>query len=70
LTTHTAIYPITGALQTYIGHCARSLKCIDWPRRNRFLRQSSQHIDAVHLKHFLGDIQTDRGNLHVDGSPQ
>ena len=25
-------------------------------------------IDAVHLKHVLGDIQTDCGNLHVDGS--
>jgi hypothetical protein len=25
-------------------------------------------IDAVDLKHVLGDIQTDRGNLHVDGS--
>jgi len=25
-------------------------------------------IDAVHLKHVLGDIQTYRGNLHVDGS--
>jgi hypothetical protein len=23
----------------------------------------------VNLKHVLGDIQTDRGNLHVDGSP-
>jgi hypothetical protein len=22
----------------------------------------------VNLKHVLGDIQTDRGNLHVDGS--
>ena len=28
-------------------------------------------IDAMNLKNmFLGDIQTDRGNLHVDGSPQ
>jgi hypothetical protein len=26
-------------------------------------------VDAVDLKHVLGDIQTDRGNLHVDGSP-
>jgi hypothetical protein len=25
-------------------------------------------IDAVDLDHVLGDIQTDRGNLHVDGS--
>jgi hypothetical protein len=25
-------------------------------------------IDAVDLKHILGDIQTDCGNLHVDGS--
>src|SRR5580704_9280873 len=25
-------------------------------------------IDAVDLKHVLGDIQTDCGNLHVDGS--
>jgi hypothetical protein len=24
-------------------------------------------IDAVDLKHVLGDIQTDCGNLHVDG---
>jgi hypothetical protein len=23
----------------------------------------------VNLEHVLGDIQTDRGNLHVDGSP-
>src|SRR5450631_3530664 len=26
-------------------------------------------VDAVNLKYVLGDIQTDRGNLHVDGSP-
>jgi hypothetical protein len=26
-------------------------------------------IDAVNLEYILGDIQTDRGNLHVDGSP-
>src|SRR5262249_16385026 len=26
-------------------------------------------IDAVDLEHVLSDIQTDRGNLHVDGSP-
>src|SRR5271169_719407 len=26
-------------------------------------------VDAVNLKHVLGDIQTDRGNLHLDGSP-
>src|SRR6202035_4171272 len=26
-------------------------------------------VDAVDLKHVLGDIQTDRGNLHLDGSP-
>ena len=25
-------------------------------------------IDAVDLKHVFGDIQTDRGNLHVGGS--
>jgi hypothetical protein len=25
-------------------------------------------VDTVDLKHVLGDIQTDRGNLHVDGS--
>ena len=25
-------------------------------------------IDAVDPEHVLGDIQTDRGNLHVDGS--
>ena len=25
-------------------------------------------VDAVDLKHVLGDIQPDRGNLHVDGS--
>jgi hypothetical protein len=25
-------------------------------------------IDAVDLEHVLRDIQTDRGNLHVDGS--
>jgi hypothetical protein len=23
----------------------------------------------MNLKHVLGDIQTDRGNLHLDGSP-
>jgi hypothetical protein len=27
-------------------------------------------IDAVNLEHVLGNIQADRGNLHVDGSPQ
>src|ERR1700688_1019869 len=26
-------------------------------------------VDPVNLKHVLGDIQTDRGNLHLDGSP-
>src|SRR5712671_74964 len=26
-------------------------------------------VNAVNLKHVFGDIQTDRGNLHVDGSP-
>src|SRR5690348_3766527 len=26
-------------------------------------------VNAVNLKHVLGDIQTDRGNLHVDSSP-
>jgi hypothetical protein len=26
-------------------------------------------VDPVDLKHVLGDIQTDRGNLHLDGSP-
>jgi hypothetical protein len=25
-------------------------------------------VDAMDLEHVLGDIQTDRGNLHVDGS--
>ena len=25
-------------------------------------------VDPVNLEHVLGDIQTDRGNLHVDGS--
>jgi hypothetical protein len=26
-------------------------------------------IDAVKLEYVFGDIQTDRGNLHLDGSP-
>ena len=26
------------------------------------------YVDPVNLKHVLGDIQTDRGDLHVDGS--
>jgi hypothetical protein len=26
------------------------------------------HVNAVNLKHVLGDIQTDRGDLHVEGS--
>jgi hypothetical protein len=26
-------------------------------------------VDPVDLEHVLGDIQTDRGNLHVKGSP-
>jgi hypothetical protein len=26
-------------------------------------------VDPVNLEYVLGDIQTDRGNLHVDGSP-
>ena len=25
-------------------------------------------VDPVNLKHVFGDIQTDRGDLHVDGS--
>jgi hypothetical protein len=25
-------------------------------------------VDAMDLEHVLGDIQTDRGNLYVDGS--
>jgi len=25
-------------------------------------------VDSVNLKHVLCDIQTDRGDLHVDGS--
>jgi hypothetical protein len=25
-------------------------------------------VDAMDLEHVLGDIQTDRGTLHVDGS--
>ena len=25
-------------------------------------------VDAVNLEYVLGDIQTDRGNLHADGS--
>jgi hypothetical protein len=25
-------------------------------------------VNAVNLEHVLGDSQTDRGNLHVDGS--
>jgi hypothetical protein len=25
-------------------------------------------VDPVNLEHVLGDIQTDRANLHVDGS--
>jgi hypothetical protein len=26
-------------------------------------------VDPVDLEHVLGDIQTDRGNLHLGGSP-
>ncbi len=26
------------------------------------------HVNAVNLENMFGDIQTDRGNLHVDGS--
>jgi hypothetical protein len=26
-------------------------------------------VDAVDLKHVLGDIQPNRGNLYLDGSP-
>jgi hypothetical protein len=40
-----------------------------WPRRSCFLDDDLLgRIDAVDLKHVLGDIQTDCGNLHVDGS--
>jgi len=28
---------------------------------------SPSRVDAVNLKHPLGEIQTDRANLHVDG---
>ena len=27
----------------------------------------ARRVDAVHLEHVLGEIQTDRANLHVDG---
>ena len=43
---------------------------ITWLRRSCFLTTTfSARIDAVDLEHVLGDIQTDRGNLHLDGSP-
>jgi hypothetical protein len=29
---------------------------------------SGRCVDAVNLKHVLGDIQPDRGDLHVEGS--
>jgi hypothetical protein len=32
------------------------------------LGSATGRINSVDLKHVLGDIQTDRGNLHVDGS--
>jgi hypothetical protein len=42
---------------------------ITWPRRE-LLSDDDPFlcVDAVNLKNVLGDIPTDRGNLHVDGS--
>ena len=40
-----------------------------WLRRSCFRTTTfSAASIAVNLEHVLGDIQTDRGNLHVDGS--
>jgi hypothetical protein len=46
-------------------------KAIIWLRRSAFLITTFSllvGVNAVDLEHVLGDIQTDRGNLHVDGS--
>jgi hypothetical protein len=47
-----------------LGHDVRLMPAKDvkaYVKRNK--------IDAVDLEYVLRDIQTDRGNLHVDGSP-
>ena len=39
-----------------------------WRRRSCFLNNSFGGVNAVNLKYVLGDIQTDRRNLHVESS--
>ena len=41
---------------------ADQLPAAELPRDHRL----SRSVDAMHLEHVLGDIQTDRANLHVD----
>jgi hypothetical protein len=41
---------------------------ITWLRRICFLTTTFSFV-SIPLEHVLGDIQTDRGNLHVDGFP-
>ena len=38
-------------------------------KRHRVPRDLFGRVDAMDLERVLGDIQTDRGNLHVDGLP-
>src|SRR5262245_32726529 len=56
------------------GHDLERSPCQELRQPGIFLRvmfgppQHSVCPDPVKLEHVLGDIQTDRGNLHVDGS--
>ncbi len=54
-----------------IGRRPRPLRFCDGKSKPKLLPHHDLLIgvDAVDLKHVLGDIQTDRGNLHLDGSP-
>jgi hypothetical protein len=46
-----------------------SKNAINFPSRNCFPTTTFSCVDALDLNRVLGDIQTDRGNLHLDGSP-
>jgi hypothetical protein len=47
-----------------------SKNAITWPQRSCFLFDLLGPVNAVNLEHVLVDIQTNRGDLHVDGSSE
>ena len=48
------------------GSFAKKLEHLPAPQLLRD-HHLARRVDAMHLEHVLGEIQTDRGNLHVDG---